>query len=352
MKGAAIGFMEGLAIFLSFSARLFTGIWSDHIHTRKPFIVAGSVLSTLLKPAFAFATGPVMLLSVRLFDRFSKGIRAAPVDAMVSDLSPRANRGAAFGLKQSLKTLGVIAGGGLASLCMYLTGDNYRMTFLIATVPALLSIIFSVSIKQPPLKDTHPKFSQKQQWHLIDIKKLPRSYWQTLVFCMLLFGAYFSEFFITLHLKGTGISLAWLPMIVVAMNLIHAFSAYPFGHISDRVGRQKMLAIGVSVLVLVDVVFGFASSLWMMLIGVVLIGVHMGVTRGLIRATLSEHVPAEVRGTAYAVFYFLTGFSLLGANLLAGKLFDLYGSKGPFWSGGVFAFLSLLCLFWMGRRRR
>lgn len=344
MTGGSIGLMEGLAIFLSFSMRLFSGIWSDHIHSRKPFIFAGSILSTLIKPAFALATSPFMAFSVRILDRGSKGVRAAPLDALVADLSPQGSRGAAFGLRQSFKTFGVIAGGILATFCMHISQNDYRFTFLMATIPAALSILLTFAIKQPPFKKQANLDTKKREWHLRDIKNLPKDYWHTILFCFFLFGAYFSEFFITLHLKETGIELKWLPMLVVSMNLIYAFSAFPFGKISDRKNRKHMLLLGVALLLSVDILFSFASNLFALLLGVFLIGIHMGVARGLIRATLSENVPSNLRGTAYAVFYFLTGFSLLAANFIAGKFFETYGSKGPFMSGAVFAFVALMVL--------
>ena len=344
MTGIHIGFMEGLAIFLSFSMRLFSGIWSDRIHSRKPFIVAGTFLSTIIKPAFALATSPFMAFSIRVIDRTSKGVRAAPIDALVSDLSPRENRGAAFGLRQSMKTLGVIAGGIFASLAMHYSGNDYRFTFLLATIPATLSIVLALCIKQPPLKEMPRDGKPKQSWNLSEIKKLPREYWHTILFCLFLFVAYFSEFFITLHLKETGISLAWLPMLAVSMNLVQAMSAFPFGKMSDTLGRRKFLAMGVSTLISVDILFSLSSSVPVLFLGIFLIGIHMGITRGLIRVTLVEHVPENLRGTAYAVFYFLTGFSVLAANILAGKFSDLYGSKGPFMVGTIFAILALVVL--------
>ncbi len=344
-----IGQMEGVAIFLSFGVRLFSGIWSDHIHSRKPFILTGAIFSTLIKPAFSIVTSPFMAYGIRILDRTSKGVRAAPLDALVSDLSPRKNRGAAFGLRQSLKTLGVIMGGIFATLCMYLSNNNYRFTFLMATLPALLSIFLTFRIKQPPFKKEADM--QKQSWKFSEIKDLPKAYWQTLVFCLCLFGAYFSEFFIALHLKETGISVTFLPLLVVSINVVHALSAFPFGKLSDRVGRQKMLVFGVILLIIVDLVFAFALSLPMLFLGILFIGLHWGVTRGLVRATLAEHVPSHLRGTAYAVFYFLTGFSLLGSNYIAGTCSEHYGSAGPFLAGTVFATLALVVLLRNGRKR-
>ena len=228
-------------------------------------------------------------------------------------------------------------GGIFASLCMYFSHNNYRFTFLVATIPAGLSIILTFFIKQPPFKKEAANGKQKQTWKISEIKELPREYWQTLLFCILLFGAYFSEFFITLHLKETGIVLTWLPLIVVSMSVVQAFSAFPFGKLSDKMSRRQLLTFGLCLLILVDIIFAFSRSLPMLFLGIFLIGLHMGVTRGLIHAILSEPVPSHLRGTAYAVFYFLTGFSLLGANYMAGMLLEAYGSSGPFLAGAVFA---------------
>ena len=347
-SGTLIGLMEGLAIFFSFSMRLFSGVLSDHLHARKPFIIAGSVLSTLLKPAFALTTGAFMAMGIRILDRSSKGIRAAPIDALVSDLTPREKRGAAFGLRQSFKTFGVIAGGILGSLCMHLFENNFRITFFIATIPAFLSIALSLALKDPLTTKNRPS----RTWKLSEIKRLPKPYWEILGFCMLLFCAYFSEFFITLRFKEAGVSLKWLPLFVVGMNLIHGFSAYPFGKLSDRMPKEQMLLLGMGLLFFVNLVLGVFSSFWVVAIGIIFVGLHMGINRGLVRAMLSEHVPSDLRGTAFAVFYFLTGFSLLGANYVAGLLFDAHGAKGPFWSGAFFAGLCLLYLIGLLKKRK
>ena len=341
MSGTIIGLMEGIAIFLSFIVRLFSGIWSDHLLSRKPFITLGAILSTLIKPAFAFVGSFWAASFMRVTDRAIKGIRAAPLDALVSDLSLPESRATAFGLRQTFKTLGVITGGAIATLCMILSHNNYRLTFLLATLPAAFSIGLALRIKQPSLKE---KGKKPRAWHISEIKNLPREYWSTLCFCFLLFGAYFSEIFVGLSLRETGLNPSWLPPFIVSMNGIQALTALPFGKLSDRYGRQEMLVVGVILLIIVNGIFVFSSDIRLLFLGIILIGAHMGLTKGLLRAILSENVPAHLRGTAYAVFYSFTSFSLFASNFLAGIMSDLCGPSGPVISGGVFALLALLFL--------
>jgi MFS family permease len=345
MTGSDIGWMEGVAIFLSFSMRLFSGIWSDQIRSRKPFILIGSVLATIIKPAFAVVGTAFAAASIRVIDRIGKGVRAAPIDALISDLSPQKNKGAAFGLKQSFVTLGDIVGALLASLCMWAFHHNYRLTFLMATIPAIISIFLVLRLKQPSFQTkTSPK---NKSWSFSSIKDLPKEYWQTLFFCFILFTAYFSEFFVTLSLRDIGISLVALPIFMGAINCIQALFSFSLGKLADRYGHHLMLIVGVSALIAANVIFSTTERPLTLFLGVLCIGLHFGITRASIRARISEYVPPHLKGTAYAVFAFFTGFSVFAANFIAGKMSTLYGPTGPFLSGGIFATLALLLLLKM-----
>lgn len=342
MTGMDIGWMEGIAIFLSFSMRLISGIWSDHIHSRKPFIMAGSILASLIKPAFACVGSVFMASSIRVIDRIGKGIRAAPIDALTSDLSPQNQKGAAFGLKQSFVTLGDIVGALLASFCMWASNNNYRFTFLMAIIPALLSIILVLKIQQPPFKSK--RLASKKAWNLSTIKELPKGYWQTLFFCFILFTAYFSEFFVSLSLRDIGISLVILPLFMGMINLIQALFSFSLGKLSDRYGHYRMLMIGIIMLLIANLLFSLTSRPLTLFLGVICIGIHFGITRGAIRARISQYIPSHLKGTAYAIFSFFTGFSVFAANFIAGKMSELYGPSGPFLSGSILAGIAFFFL--------
>lgn len=341
-----LGVIEGVAIFLAFLSKFLAGVLSDIFRARRPLIAIGSFFSIIVKLIFAAASSVNWVFMARSIDRLSKGIRSSPTDALIADLSPKAERGKSFGLRQSMYTLGAVTGSFLAALCMYLSHNNYRFTFLLSVIPATIAlvILFAV-VKQPPIhNEVKPKNSS---WHVKDIKFLPTTFWKLLFVSFILMLARFSEAFITLRAKSVGWMIALLPFLLVAMELVHSGAAYPMGKLSDRYAKKSLLLKGIMVLMLTNLIFIQFNSIEGVLVASMLAGLHMGMTQGLLSTLVAESTPAELRGTAFAIYYLSSGTAVLIGNSLAGHLSDTFGTTGPFIGGLIFTSLASLSLYFM-----
>ena len=304
MSVALVGLLEGLAEATALILKVFSGVISDWFGKRKPLAVLGYGLGAATKPLFALATGPGMIFTARLLDRVGKGIRGAPRDALVADIAPPEQRGAAFGLRQSLDTVGAFLGPLLAVGLMLLWANDFRAVFAVAIIPAALCVgaVFTL--------------------------------------------ARFSEAFLVLRAEQVGIALALVPLVMVAMNAVFSVTAYPFGKLSDRVSHRRLLLAGLAVLVLADVVLA-ASTHWTgLLLGVALWGVHMGMTQGLLAAMVADTAPADLRGTAYGFFNLMSGLAMLAASVVAGLLWQYWGPAWTFGAGAMFSAVAMAALLW------
>ncbi|MBX9977151.1 MAG: MFS transporter [Alphaproteobacteria bacterium] len=339
-----LGIMEGIAVSLSFFAKVFSGVLSDYFKNRKPLILIGTFFSIMIKPMLAIAGTINMIFAVRFIDRLSKGIRSAPTDALIADLSPKERRGASFGMRQSLYTFGGMFGALLASILMSATHHDYRLIFMLSTIPvALAFFILMFVVKQPPILEQ----GKKIDWKFSDIKFLPPRYWALLCVVFILFLARFSESFVTLRAKEAGWPLAALPLIHVLMDIVHASMAFPMGKLSDKFNRYKMLLIGLILTVCAH--FSMIADVHpaMIFLGVIFVGLYLGIMQGLLSTLVSEAIPAHLRGTGFAMYYFVLGISLLIGNFVAGKLSDIFGLVGAFWGGAGFTALAIITLLLM-----
>ncbi len=338
-----VGIIEGVAIFLAFISKVFSGITSDIFRTRKPLIAIGTFFSILVKIIFAAAASVNWVFLARAIDRLSKGVRSSPTDALIADLSHNQNRGQSYGIRQSLYTLGAVAGCSSTSILMFLSGNNYRFAFILSTIPGLIALVILWKvIKQPTIvNEVKPKNSA---WHWADVKYLPNSFWSLLAISSLLMVARFSEAFINLRAKDIGWPIELLPLLLIPMELIHAAFAYPMGKLADRISRLKLLLNGMMVLILANIVFVTTHSIPGVMIAALLAGVHMGITQGLLSTLVAQSTPAELRGTAFAIYYLASGTAVLIGNSLAGHLNDTLGTTGCFSGGLVFTALACLLL--------
>jgi MFS family permease len=336
----SVGLIEGLAEAAALIARIFSGAVSDYLGRRKLLTVLGYGVASLTKPLFPLAGSVATVLAARFIDRICKGIRGAPRDALVADLSPPHLRGASFGLRQSLDTVGAFAGPIVAIAGMALLAENIRAVFWIAVVPALASVVILVLFVNEPERGTVASADHRPP-RLADIKTLSASYWSVVAVGAVLTLARFSEAFLVLRASGTGLAMTLVPLVLVVMNIAYAASAYPAGACSDRAGRRVVLLAGIGVLVLADVVLAFAPNVWIVLAGVVLWGCHMGLTQGLLAAMVADTAPVSLRGTAFGTFNLISGIALLVASVLAGLLWDRFGPSGTFAAGAFFSALSL-----------
>ena len=344
MSVALVGLLEGLAEATALILKVFSGVISDWFGKRKPLAVLGYGLGAATKPLFALATGPGMIFTARLLDRVGKGIRGAPRDALVADIAPPEQRGAAFGLRQSLDTVGAFLGPLLAVGLMLLWANDFRAVFAVAIIPAVLCVALLVlGVQEPERPAGAPRVNPISQ---ASLQRLPRAYWWVVGVGAVFTLARFSEAFLVLRAEQVGIALALVPLVMVAMNAVFSVTAYPFGKLSDRVSHRRLLLAGLAVLVLADVVLA-ASTHWTgLLLGVALWGVHMGMTQGLLAAMVADTAPADLRGTAYGFFNLMSGLAMLAASVVAGLLWQYWGPAWTFGAGAVFSAVAMVALLW------
>ena len=334
-----VGLLEGAAEALALVIKVFSGTLSDWWGRRKPLAVMGYGLAALSKPLFALAGSTGAVVTARMMDRVGKGLRGAPRDALIADIVPEGMRGAAFGLRQSLDTIGAFAGPALAVFFMLLWADDFRAVFWIAVIPAMLSVAllaFGVSEPDPP-----PREKRLNPLSRENLRRLGGSCWWVVAVGAVFTLARFSEAFLVLRAQQGGLALAWAPLVLIAMNVVYALGAYPMGRLADRMDHRTLLALGLVVLVVADLLLAVAGSGPLLWAGILLWGLHMAMTQGLLAAMVAEAAPADLRGTAFGVFNLASGVALLLASGIAGWLWDRWGADTTFVAGAVFALVAL-----------
>jgi MFS family permease len=339
-----VGLVEGLAEATALIVKIFSGVLSDWLGRRKELAVLGYALGAASKPLFALAPGVGTVLGARLLDRVGKGVRGAPRDALVADMTPPGLRGAAFGLRQALDTVGALLGPLLAVLLMLRWADDFRAVFWAAVVPGALAVaLLAGGLREPPpaagARRTNPLRRANR-------RRLGRPVWWVVGVGAVFTLARFSEAFLVLRAQAGGLRIALVPLVMVAMNVVYAGAAYPFGRLSDRMSHRALLALGLGVLTLADLVLA-ASGRWpVVLAGVALWGLHMGMTQGLLATMVAEVAPADLRGTAFGFFNLVSGVAMLLASVAAGLLWDRLGPAVPFLAGAGFCAMALVVLAW------
>lgn len=335
----SVGIIEGIAEATAAITKVFSGTLSDWLGRRKPLVLAGYALAALTKPLFPLAQGLGLVLAARFIDRIGKGIRGAPRDALIADITPPGSRGAAFGLRQSMDTVGAVAGPVLALLLMTATQGNFRQVFWYAIPPALLAVLLIVCfVKEPEARATPMR---RMPIHRDELRRLPAAYWRVVAFSVVLTLARFSEAFLLLRADSLGLAASHVPLVLVVMNLVYAATAWPAGHWSDRMDRRHLLTAGIALLIAADVQLALTTSVGGVLAGTVLWGLHMGATQGLLSAMVADAAPADLRGTAFGLFNLLTGLALLAASVIAGALWTVAGPAMTFLCGAGFSLLAL-----------
>jgi MFS family permease len=329
--------------------RAFSGALSDAVGKRKPLAVAGYALGALSKPLFALATAAGGVLVARLVDRIGKGIRGAPRDALVADIAPADVRGAAFGLRQSLDTIGAFLGPLLAVVLMLMWDGDVRAVFWVAVLPGLAAVALLVfGITEPARHgDAVPLGNPLTRNNL---RRLPAAYWQVVGMAAIFMLARFSEAFLVLRAVEGGLPAAFTPLVLVAMNLVYSAAAFPFGKLSDTLGHGRLLAFGLLVLLVADLVLASGHGVLQLVAGITLWGLHMGVTQGLLARMVADTAPPELRGTAFGLFNLASGVALLLSSALAGWLWDRFGAGYTFLAGALLCLLALLALLVQRRR--
>jgi MFS family permease len=336
----AVGVVEGIAEATASIVKLFSGAISDRLGRRKPIVVLGYGLAALSKPLFPLAASVPLVLGARFMDRVGKGIRGAPRDALIADVTPEGVRGAAYGLRQALDTVGAVLGPLAAIALMLALASDVRSVLWWAVAPAVLAVVVLVFfVKEPPgAVAPLPRLS------LNLFARLGKACWFVIVIGAVLTLARFSEAFLVLRAQSIGVALAMVPVVLVAMNVVYTATAYPAGVAADRGHRKALLVWGLVALVASDLVIASSASWALFFAGVALWGVHMGLTQGLLSMLVADAAPVNLRGSAFGVFYLVSGVAMLLASIIAGALWDAYGAAWTFYAGAAFTALALLGL--------
>ncbi|WP_054883533.1 MFS transporter [Pseudomonas sp. NBRC 111130] len=337
----AVGFIEGIAEATASIIKVFSGALSDRLGKRKLLTVLGYGLGALTKPVFPLASGLEWLTAARFVDRIGKGIRGAPRDALVADVTPAELRGAAFGLRQALDTVGAFLGPLLAIGLMWLTASHFQTVFWVAVIPAFVAVYILVAfVREPETAPSARPVRSPLAWH--ELARLGPAYWRLSGLAMLFTLARFSEAFLLLRAQDMGLAPLWAPAVLVLMALAYSLSAYPAGALSDRVGRRGVLMTGLGLLIAADLLLALLPGWAGLALGVAAWGLHLGFTQGIFAALIADRAPASMRGTAFGLFNLLTGVALLGASVVAGLLWDGAGFQATFLVGAGFAGATLV----------
>jgi MFS family permease len=347
-----VGLVEGIGEATASIVKLFSGAVSDRLGKRKFLAVLGYGLGALSKPLFALAPTIGWVLAARFSDRVGKGIRGAPRDALVADVTPPALRGAAYGLRQALDTIGAWAGPLIAIGLLALFAGDMRAVFWCALAPAIAAVVALIVFVREPSRAAARMGAEPlpQRLRLRDVGALGRAFWAVTLLGVVFTLARFSEAFLVLRAENVGLALAWVPLVLVVMNIVYAATAYPAGAISDRADRRLILAAGLLALIAADIVLALATSVIAAFAGIALWGLHMGLTQGLFAALVADTAPAERRATAFGWFNLVSGVVLLFASLIAGALWQWAGPAATFWAGAAFGCATLTGLAaWLWR---
>lgn len=337
-----VGLIEGAAEATALIVKVFSGVISDYWGKRKPLAVLGYGLGALSKPLFALAIGVGLVVTARLLDRVGKGIRGAPRDALVADIAPPELRGAAFGLRQSLDTVGAFLGPLLAMGLMIVWSNDFHAVFWVAVIPAFLAVALLIfGVQEPERKQNGIRANPIRRENLV---RLSAAYWWVVGIGAMFTLARFSEAFLVLRAAEGGLPIALTPLVLIGMNVIYAVSAYPFGKLSDRMSHNMLLALGLLLLIAADAALAYSNHWAWVWAGISLWGLHMGVTQGLLATMVADAAPVDLRGTAYGFFNLVSGIAMLLASALAGLLWDQLGASFTFLAGGIFSVLALLAL--------
>jgi MFS family permease len=341
----AVGVIEGVAESTALISKVFSGTLSDYLGRRKGLALLGYAMGAFTKPVFALASGVGTVMAARFIDRIGKGIRGAPRDALVADITPPGIRGAAFGSLQSLDTVGAFVGPLLATALMLLWANDIRAVFWVAVIPGLLAVaLLLFGVREPERSATARPTNPIRREALA---RLGRPYWWVVALAAVFTLARFSEAFLVLRASQLGVANAWVPLVMVAMNIVYAASAYPFGKLSDTMSHRTLLALGLVVLIASDLVLALADGWALLGLGVALWGVHMGMTQGLLAAMVADTAPEDLRGTAYGFFNLVSGIAMLASSAIAGLLWEAFGSALTFYAGAGFAAVTALGVAWL-----
>jgi MFS family permease len=335
-SASLLGVIEGLAEGATSITKVFSGWLSDRLGHRKWLAVAGYGMAALTKPVFPLAQTWVEVLAARLTDRVGKGLRGAPRDALVADVTPTVVRGAAYGVRQSLDTVGAVAGP-VAAMLLMLALSDIRKVFAWAVVPAIVCVLLLIFGVEEPKGPAQGNAGVRAPIRLRELGEISSAFWAVLAVGVVMTMARFSEAFLILRATDVGLPSGAAPLALVAMNLAYALVAAPAGGLSDQMPRWLLLIAGLAVLVVSDLVIASFRSPLGLMAGATLWGAHMGLSQGLLAALIADTAPERLRGTAFGIFNLASGVVLVGSSALAGELWSRAGPSATFLTGAGFA---------------
>ncbi len=353
-----IGFLEGAVEACAYGTKVFSGVFSDYLRRRKSVMIWGFALATLARPILAISSSFGAVFTARLLDRVGNGIQSTPRDALVGDISPAEIRGTCYGLRQSLATAGSFFGGIIGVGAMLWTGQNFQHVFWIATIPAVLAfIILIIAVKEPPRSPdeidvrTNKPVRHPIRWN--DVIRLGRPYWLLMIVAGIFMLSRVSEAFLILHAhQNFGLSESYTPLILILYNGTNSLFSFPICWLSDRVDRRILLGVGFIVLILADILLGWAPNLLVMMAGVAVWGVQIGITQSMLTILVADTVPPDLRGTGFGFFYLISAVSLVFASTIGGTIAQCYNEHVTFMVSSVIASIALVALIIMAKRTK
>lgn len=346
-----VGLIEGVAEATAAIMKVFSGALSDYLGKRKFLLVLGYGLAAFTKPVFPLATSVGWVFTARFIDRVGKGIRGAPRDALVADLTPPRLRGAAYGLRQALDSAGALIGPLLAVVLMIWLANDIRTVMWFAVVPAFITVVLLLVYVREP-EHAHAEGAARKPLTLADARRLPLRYWLVVLLGAVFTLARFSEAFLVLRAQDVGLGLSYVPLVMIVMNVLYAGAAYPAGAAADRVRARTLLFLGLVLLIAADVVLAFAASPLVVFAGAALWGLHMAFTQGLLSKLVADTAPAALLGTGFGIFNLVSGLALLLASVIAGFLWSVFGASATFLAGAAFASVATIGLLTAVRKYR
>lgn len=354
----SFGLLEGSVIFLSFMAKLFAGFIMDIFKKKLPMLKIGTLLTTFSKFSLACSINIIFVFLAKSIDRFAKGLRQAPSDAIFAELS--AKKGFAYSFRHMMNLSGFFCGSFITTLVVHCIGKNFRLIFALAVIPTLIAVyIFNTKIKA--LYDDNAVYTQssKHKWKIKDISLMSKNYWQFIFIIIFLMLNRFSEGFITLKAKEVLPQyVSSFPIFMSLYEMCAILISIPIGKMADKFDKRKMLLLGISLLIIADI-FGIFAYNFATIIAIYLFaGLHIGATQGLIGSIIAKIAQPHLIGTAFAIYYGIDGIILFAANNIAGlsggvmHYFNLQNSSGPFVLGIVSSVIaSILILLWTKKEK-
>jgi MFS family permease len=344
-----VGVIEGIAEATAAILKVFSGTLSDYLRKRKVLMIVGYGLSALTKPIFPLAHSIGWVFTARFVDRIGKGIRGAPRDALIADITPSPLRGAAYGLRQSLDSVGALLGPLLAVVFMAWLANDVRAVMWMAVVPAFMAVaVLAVYVREPEIAPVPAQ--ARAPLALADVRRLPLRYWLVVVLGAVFTLARFSEAFLILRAQDIGLALGYVPVVLVAMNVVYAAAAYPAGMAADRFSARTLLLVGLALLMAADLLLAAAAGPLAVFAGAALWGLHMAFSQGLLSKLVADTAPAQLRGTGFGLFNLVSGGALLLASVIAGALWSAVGPSATFLAGAAFAAVAAAGLAMVRRR--